>query len=205
MSSHSVVGSFKCSIFAAALLVTAAAANLQAKFYETPVLFTREGESAPKGLFADIWRNISNGTGVATDQAERLESLDTVAPVILAVPIVNNPRSRFEVPLGDVLEDRLGMTRTKALVTESVFAISSLVKSRYITKYSLELFLHFLLLSIPWILLIAFFCLLCRRKNLHLADIVNEMNKTVADILACLLYTSPSPRDRQKSRMPSSA
>ena len=25
------------------------------------------------------------------------------------------------------------------------------------------------------------------------------------DILACLLYTSPSPRDRQKSRMPSSA
>ena len=27
----------------------------------------------------------------------------------------------------------------------------------------------------------------------------------VASITACLLYTSPSPRDRQKSRMPSSA
>ena len=26
-----------------------------------------------------------------------------------------------------------------------------------------------------------------------------------AEALACLLYTSPSPRDRQKSRMPSSA
>ena len=26
-----------------------------------------------------------------------------------------------------------------------------------------------------------------------------------ADICTCLLYTSPSPRDRQKSRMPSSA
>ena len=25
------------------------------------------------------------------------------------------------------------------------------------------------------------------------------------EIVACLLYTSPSPRDRQKSRMPSSA
>ena len=25
------------------------------------------------------------------------------------------------------------------------------------------------------------------------------------DVSACLLYTSPSPRDRQKSRMPSSA
>ena len=29
--------------------------------------------------------------------------------------------------------------------------------------------------------------------------LVNKMNNT------CLLYTSPSPRDRQKSRMPSSA
>ena len=28
---------------------------------------------------------------------------------------------------------------------------------------------------------------------------------TIADLEACLLYTSPSPRDRQKSRMPSSA
>ena len=27
----------------------------------------------------------------------------------------------------------------------------------------------------------------------------------ITDQLACLLYTSPSPRDRQKSRMPSSA
>ena len=25
------------------------------------------------------------------------------------------------------------------------------------------------------------------------------------EVMACLLYTSPSPRDRQKSRMPSSA
>ena len=28
---------------------------------------------------------------------------------------------------------------------------------------------------------------------------------TLPSIVACLLYTSPSPRDRQKSRMPSSA
>ena len=31
-------------------------------------------------------------------------------------------------------------------------------------------------------------------------QIINELKNT-----ACLLYTSPSPRDRQKSRMPSSA
>ena len=37
----------------------------------------------------------------------------------------------------------------------------------------------------------------------------NELAETISldkdVILACLLYTSPSPRDRQKSRMPSSA
>ena len=32
----------------------------------------------------------------------------------------------------------------------------------------------------------------------NIASMMSEMN-------ACLLYTSPSPRDRQKSRMPSSA
>ena len=33
-----------------------------------------------------------------------------------------------------------------------------------------------------------------------------ETDKTVLEVVAaCLLYTSPSPRDRQKSRMPSSA
>ena len=33
-------------------------------------------------------------------------------------------------------------------------------------------------------------------------DIVERVH---ARVMACLLYTSPSPRDRQKSRMPSSA
>ena len=32
-----------------------------------------------------------------------------------------------------------------------------------------------------------------------------ENSPTYKMFLACLLYTSPSPRDRQKSRMPSSA
>ena len=43
------------------------------------------------------------------------------------------------------------------------------------------------------------------------ADVDGEMLETYGGLLAfahdktCLLYTSPSPRDRQKSRMPSSA
>ena len=32
-----------------------------------------------------------------------------------------------------------------------------------------------------------------------------NFDATVAGVGICLLYTSPSPRDRQKSRMPSSA
>ena len=32
-----------------------------------------------------------------------------------------------------------------------------------------------------------------------------ESTQQVSQIMNCLLYTSPSPRDRQKSRMPSSA
>ena len=41
-----------------------------------------------------------------------------------------------------------------------------------------------------------------------LAEIVRlrkEMQKTDGEVAACLLYTSPSPRDRTRSRMPSSA
>ena len=41
-------------------------------------------------------------------------------------------------------------------------------------------------------------------KNIRRAGISNEI-KHFADGTTCLLYTSPSPRDRQKSRMPSSA
>src|SRR5665213_4305565 len=38
-------------------------------------------------------------------------------------------------------------------------------------------------------------------KGLHIDGTANDSVKTIV----CLLYTSPSPRDRQKSRMPSSA
>ena len=34
---------------------------------------------------------------------------------------------------------------------------------------------------------------------------LNRPEQTRSAFIACLLYTSPSPRDRQKSRMPSSA
>ena len=36
-------------------------------------------------------------------------------------------------------------------------------------------------------------------------ETVEVQNETTTEDNVCLLYTSPSPRDRQKSRMPSSA
>ena len=36
-------------------------------------------------------------------------------------------------------------------------------------------------------------------------DIYDENENTVYVVKGCLLYTSPSPRDRTRSRMPSSA
>ena len=47
------------------------------------------------------------------------------------------------------------------------------------------------------------------KMNLIENDLNNEVKQIMenlgAILNACLLYTSPSPRDRQKSRMPSSA
>ena len=40
---------------------------------------------------------------------------------------------------------------------------------------------------------------------LNCGPLAEEGNEDIDLINACLLYTSPSPRDRQKSRMPSSA
>ena len=46
-------------------------------------------------------------------------------------------------------------------------------------------------------------------QEVHLEDFsdepIPEENLALAKKYGCLLYTSPSPRDRQKSRMPSSA
>ena len=36
-------------------------------------------------------------------------------------------------------------------------------------------------------------------------DIKNVVSEALQEVLACLLYTSPSPRDLSTSRMPSSA
>ena len=42
-------------------------------------------------------------------------------------------------------------------------------------------------------------------KSELLKKLVNKRRSLVGRVTICLLYTSPSPRDRQKSRMPSSA
>ena len=48
-----------------------------------------------------------------------------------------------------------------------------------------------------------------KKKNKKHIQIIHKIPEALAnwngEALSCLLYTSPSPRDRQKSRMPSSA
>ena len=44
-----------------------------------------------------------------------------------------------------------------------------------------------------------------KMTNEELVDYLDKLNKSTFNNYVCLLYTSPSPRDRQKSRMPSSA
>ena len=39
----------------------------------------------------------------------------------------------------------------------------------------------------------------------NIAHMVQGLRRTKTPIMTCLLYTSPSPRDRTRSRMPSSA
>ena len=46
---------------------------------------------------------------------------------------------------------------------------------------------------------------LISKGHLLFDDLPGLGKTTLAKALTCLLYTSPSPRDRQKSRMPSSA
>ena len=46
-------------------------------------------------------------------------------------------------------------------------------------------------------------CLVILGKAVKLTK--TEMDDQLLEVVTCLLYTSPSPRDRQKSRMPSSA
>ena len=43
------------------------------------------------------------------------------------------------------------------------------------------------------------------RKPAACEKVADEIKAKGHEATACLLYTSPSPRDRQKSRMPSSA
>ena len=42
-------------------------------------------------------------------------------------------------------------------------------------------------------------------ETTDIVDLTADLREAIILLLSCLLYTSPSPRDRQKSRMPSSA
>ena len=65
----------------------------------------------------------------------------------------------------------------------------------YILKKYLSTFITIQLLFIPIAIVV------------NLADNIDKIlaNEVPFNLVACLLYTSPSPRDKRQSRMPSSA
>ena len=62
----------------------------------------------------------------------------------------------------------------------------------------LQLHAYMLRVAIPYGVLSA-------KQMVQLAAIADKYDRGYGHFTTCLLYTSPSPRDRQKSRMPSSA
>ena len=58
-------------------------------------------------------------------------------------------------------------------------------------------------IGISWFLIVLIRTL--KTTYLKKFDISEEDNLASRKVYTCLLYTSPSPRDRQRSRMPSSA
>ena len=66
--------------------------------------------------------------------------------------------------------------------------------------FGMEVFLNGLMAGVLYALVALGFVLIYKASG-----IFNYAQGVMALFAACLLYTSPSPRDRQKSRMPSSA
>ena len=56
--------------------------------------------------------------------------------------------------------------------------------------------------AVEYAIMLALIVIVCLTA---IQSIGTNANSTFERIASCLLYTSPSPRDRQKSRMPSSA
>ena len=69
-------------------------------------------------------------------------------------------------------------------------------KIKELTKSSFEITYELFIIMIPTLIVV---------KILDEIGFVEILNKMFAPLMFCLLYTSPSPRDRTRSRMPSSA
>ena len=92
-------------------------------------------------------------------------------------------------------------TATKPPVRKAPAALGETVKENEVNRRS-----FFSWLSLGWIGFVAatggFFTMMLR---FFFPNVLFEPVQTFRAGYPCLLYTSPSPRDRQKSRMPSSA
>ena len=90
------------------------------------------------------------------------------------------------------------VTLNSLYILISVFIIGSVIRLNKLKKFTRVLF-TIIILPILSYLMVNFSYDIVIQKEIFL------INETVSNLTDCLLYTSPSPRDKHRSRMPSSA
>ena len=88
-------------------------------------------------------------------------------------------RDGFNQMIADALAGKIDLIVTKSVSRFARNTVDSLTTVRKLKEKGVEVYFQ--------------------KENIYTLDSKGEL------LITCLLYTSPSPRDRQKSRMPSSA
>ena len=86
------------------------------------------------------------------------------------------------------------------LLLVAIFVITAMINPKFLNAYNMQNLVKWSSLYAVMSLGVAF-VIITGGIDLSIGSVVG----LVAVVLSCLLYTSPSPRDKRQSRMPSSA
>ena len=133
-------------------------------------------------LAAGLLLAAAHSQAQSADRVLRVSAIPDEAPTEL--------QRKFK-PLGEYLEKKIGMKVEFTPVTDYAASVEALINKK---------------VDMVWFGGFTFVQAKDRSKN-QVTPLVQraEDEKFRSVFITCLLYTSPSPRDRQKSRMPSSA
>ena len=169
-------------------------------------------------VHGDLGTSIFTNLPVAKMIAQRIEPTFSLMAITLVLTIL------VAVPLGVVAAWKAGSLIDRAIMAFAVFGFSLPVfVVGYVLAYIFALELEWLPVQgytplaaglWPWLqnlilpalaLGSVYIALIARITRASMLEVLQQDYVRTARAKGCLLYTSPSPRDRQKSRMPSSA